>query len=66
MTGGVESWQVCRVSWPLTSNGGGLCETALTGAPLWTQLSRSNFAALAAKAAAWQVALAGDALPAST
>ena len=46
-------------------HGGGLCETALTGAPLWTQLSRSNFAALAAKAAAWQGSLAGDALPAA-
>lgn len=44
-------------------NGGGLCETALAGAPLWTQLSRGNFAALAAKATAWQVALAGDTLP---
>ncbi len=42
---------------------GALCETALTGAPLWTQLSRTNFAALAAKAVAWQVALAGDAVP---
>lgn len=46
-------------------HGGGLCETALTGAPLWTQLNRSNFAALAAKAAAWQVTLAGGALPAA-
>lgn len=44
-------------------NGGGLCETALAGAPLWTQLSRGNFAALAAKATAWQVALAGDGMP---
>ena len=44
-------------------HGGELCETALAGAPLWTQLSRGNFAALAAKAADWQVALAGDALP---
>ncbi len=44
-------------------NGGGLCETALAGVPLWTQLSRGNFAALAAKATAWQVTLAGDAMP---
>ena len=43
-------------------NGRGLCETALAGAPLWTQLSRGNFAALAAKATDWQVALAGAAL----
>jgi hypothetical protein len=45
------------------ANGGGLCETALAGAPVWTQLSRGNFAALAAKATDWQVALGGDALP---
>ena len=44
-------------------HGGELCETALAGAPLWTQLSRGNFAALAAKAADWQVALAGAARP---
>ncbi|MFN8464422.1 MAG: hypothetical protein U0X20_02680 [Caldilineaceae bacterium] len=44
-------------------NGGGLCETALAGAPLWTQLSPDNFAPLAVKATDWQVALAGDAMP---
>ena len=46
-------------------NRGELCETALTGAPLWTQLRRGNFAALAVKAANWQVALAGEAIPAA-
>jgi hypothetical protein len=37
-----------------------LGETALTGTPVWTQLSRSNFADLAMRATRWQVELAGD------
>lgn len=61
--GGEELPGVPRVV-SFDERGGELCETALTGAPLWAQLSRSNFAALAAKAADWQVALAGDALAA--
>ncbi len=40
-----------------------LGETALTGIPLWTQVSRNNLADLATRATDWQVALAGEVTP---